>query len=112
MDIFNPRGQRLGQFQVVSYDGVAATLGRSRPGAWEEWLATDGRFTPADAAVFRLDFSAWLASLPAKSRAVAELLATGYGTGEAARLCKVSSARVSQLRGELRHSWLVFQGET
>jgi hypothetical protein len=111
MDIFNPKGQRLGQFQVISYDGVAATLTRSRPGAWKEWLASDGRFTPADEAAFRLDFSAWLLSLPAKSRAVAELLATGYGTGEAAQLCKLSPARVSQLRSELRHSWLAFQGE-
>ena len=105
-ELLSPYAQRQKGFRIDRLDHFDGD-----ENCWQEIVIEDKRATPAEVAACRLDFSAWLVSLPAKSRAVAELLATGYGTGEAAQLCKLSPARVSQLRSELRHSWLAFQGE-
>src|SRR5437773_1813638 len=62
----------------------------------------------ADQAAFNIDFPAWLATLPDVKRRVAELLAHGHGTTEAATLAGLSSGRVSQLRRELAAAWSAF----
>ena len=109
MDIF--RAQSRDRFRIVSYDSGPVNGSGAGMAGWNEWLLADHRTNPADQAIFNLDFSTWMAALPTKSRAVAELLAAGHGTGETAVLCQLSAARVSQLRIELRHSWMAFQGE-
>jgi hypothetical protein len=80
-------------------------------GGWQEILVEDRRATPADVAATRLDFAAWLQTLRRKERRVAELLSTGESTKVAARRFRISPARISQLRRELRDCWLTFQGE-
>jgi hypothetical protein len=80
-------------------------------GGWQEILVEDRRATPADVAATRLDFAAWLQTLRRKERRVAELLSTGESTKVAARRFRISPARISQLRRELRNCWLTFQGE-
>ncbi len=112
MDIFHRRAQKIGSFHVDSYDSGSATLTRSEPAAWKQWLAADQRFTPADEACFRLDFEDWLSRLPARRRRTAELLAEGHGTLEVARCVGVTPAAVSQARSWLARSWREFQGET
>jgi hypothetical protein len=57
---------------------------------------------------FRLDFPAWLARLPALKRRVAGRLAVGHRTRDVAAEVGVTPARISQLRGELRHDYLNF----
>jgi hypothetical protein len=79
---------------------------------WHEVVVADRRFTPADAAATKLDFAAWLSSLTVRNRLLAEKLATGETTSDAARLFGVSRGRVSQLRRELYDAWRVFQNET
>ncbi len=111
MDIFHRRAQKIGSFRVNSYDSGPATRTGSNPAAWEEWLATNRRFSPADEACFRLDFEAWLSRLPARRRTTAELLAEGYGTLEVARRLGVTPAAVSQARSWLARNWREFQGE-
>jgi hypothetical protein len=80
-------------------------------GGWLEIVVEDRTATPADVAATRLDFAAWLRTLRRKERRVAELLSTGESTKVAARRFRISPARISQLRRELRNCWLTFQGE-
>jgi hypothetical protein len=80
-------------------------------GAWCEMLADGRRWTPADAAAARLDVSEWLTTLPDRTRELAELLALGESTQNAARAFGISCGRVSQLRRALEHRWRTFQGE-
>jgi hypothetical protein len=77
-------------------------------GGWWRDLALDRRGRVDEQAAFNIDFPAWLATLPAVKRRVAEKLARGHGTGEAARVTGVSAGRVSQLRRELADSWFDF----
>jgi len=78
---------------------------------WEQLVVEDRHSTPAEVASTRIDFRAWLESLPVRTRHVAETLATGEATGCVARMFGCSASRISQLRRELYDAWLVFTGE-
>jgi hypothetical protein len=80
-------------------------------GEWEELIVEDRHSTPADVATTRIDFGAWLESLPERTRHVAETLATGEATSHVARMFDCSASRISQLRRELFNAWQGFQGE-
>jgi hypothetical protein len=80
-------------------------------GSWCEILADGRHWTPADAAAARLDIREWLTTLPDRTRELAERLALGESTQNAARLFGISCGRVSQLRRALEHRWRSFQGE-
>ena len=82
-----------------------------RDDRWQDLVVEDKRSTPAEIAVMRIDFRAWLASLSSPKRRLANLLAQGEATSSAARVCGVQPSRISQLRRELEASWHVFQGE-
>jgi DNA-directed RNA polymerase specialized sigma24 family protein len=109
MDVFR-KAQKARDFKVVSLDSNDQFIPGSLVGTWKEWLACDHRVGPADAATFRLDFSAWLAGLPERKRRVAELLAEGHEGFVVARLVGIAQSRISQLRGELAENWQAFQG--
>ena len=106
MDIQHPRVRRALGLRVVSF----AELAGPQVGSWRDWLAEDNRVTPADQAIFHLDYQAWLAGLAEPKRRVAELLAEGHEPGLVARVLGVSPPRVTQLRHELEASWRAFQG--
>ena len=95
-----PRGNRA----HVHYLGDPMPDG---DGWWRDAVLARRTTVPAQVA-FNLDFPAWLTTLPATTRRVAELLARGHGTGEAAGLAGLSAGRVSQLRRELATSWSAF----
>lgn len=80
-------------------------------GEWGETLVEDRSATPAEIAIARLDFAAWLESLAPQKRAMAERLATGESTLEAARHFEISPGRISQVRRELEADWQCFQSE-
>ena len=80
-------------------------------GEWEELVVEDRHSTPAEVATTRIDFRAWLESLPERTRHVAETLATGEATSHVARMFGCSASRISQLRRELYHAWLAFTGD-
>ena len=80
-------------------------------GQWQEILVEDRHSGPAEVATARIDFAAWLESLPERTRHVARALATGEATSRVAQMFGCSASRVSQLRRELHHSWRTFQGE-
>jgi hypothetical protein len=78
---------------------------------WEQLVVEDRHSTPADVASTRIDFAAWLESLPKQTRHVAETLASGEATSSVARMFGCSASRISQLRRELYDAWCVFTGE-
>ena len=78
---------------------------------WEQLVVEDKHSTPADVATTRLDFRAWLESLPERTRCVAETVAMGEATSHVARMFGCSASRISQLRRELYEAWRVFQGD-
>ena len=74
-------------------------------GQWQELLVEDQRATPADVAITRIDFQAWLSSLSPRMRKLAETLATGETTSAVAELFRVSAGRISQVRRQLMETW-------
>ena len=112
-------GRQLGSRQNVrdalsSYSqrrkgfAVQPLFDRDAHGEWEE-LTEDRKANPADVAACRIDFRNWLSRLKRFKRQVALRLARGDSTSEAARYFRLSRARISQLRQELRASWNEFQ---
>jgi DNA-binding NarL/FixJ family response regulator len=104
-DIGSPYAQIARGFLVERLDR------RYGNGLWKEILVEDHRAGPAETAAARIDIAAWFASLPRRNRAVASALASGDATCDVAEKYELSKSRVSQLRNELRTSWLDFQGE-
>ncbi len=80
--------------------------------AWLEIVVEDGHATPADVAATRIDFAAWLDTLSGKLRKVAEVLALGEATNDAAERFGVTAGRIAHVRRELLTSWETFQRET
>ena len=80
-------------------------------GCWSEILVEDPTSTPADLAATRIDFPAWLETLSRRDRKIALKLAVGETTSRVAGQFRLSEARISQLRRELKLAWDAFQGE-
>ena len=81
------------------------------PSCWRELLVENPGSGPAEVAATRIDFAAWLRSLPERNRALAEQLARGETTGRLASMYDLSPGRISQIRTELYDSWRAFQRE-
>jgi hypothetical protein len=105
-DVLASPARRAGRYAVLSLDPGGAGAER-----WREAVAADLKTPVPDVVAFAIDFPAWLATLPPRLRRLALALAEGAGTGAAARRFRLSAGRVSQLRRELRTSWLCFRGE-
>jgi hypothetical protein len=105
-DVMDPRVRRRHGLRLVSLDDAPGAAS----GSWHEWLAEDNRVRPSDEACFRVDFAAWLGSMPTRNRQVAELLMEGHQGIVVAERAGVTPGRVSQLRPILEASWRAFQG--
>ena len=112
MDVQHRRAQQLGGYRVISYDTGPAARNDSGPAAWRDWVATDPRMGPAEAAAFKIDYATWLAGLPERRRLTAELLAEGRGTLEVAGRVGITPAAVSQARSWLERRWREYQQES
>lgn len=108
-DVLSFHAQRHGNFSVARFGHGS---GRQTGVTWDEALVESRKAGPAELAAWRLDFGDWLASLPSRSRAIAETLATGETTKEVAQQFGVSPGRISQVRRELHEAWCQFQGES
>ena len=93
-------------FKVISLDERADGADDLRSA-----LVEDKTAGPAETAAARIDVAAWFQLIPSRNRKIAKLLASGETTKEAARRFQVSTARISELRQELRQSWLKLQGD-
>jgi hypothetical protein len=110
MDVYHWRAQQTRGFRVIPYAEVELT-GESQGVSWQDWLASSNKLTPADQAIFRLDFDAWLSTLTLRKRRMAAYLAAGHETSVVARMLGVTAAAVSQARPSLAVSWQQFQGD-
>jgi hypothetical protein len=106
-DVMSAHAQRCHGFGVVPLEEAVDRYGRS----WREAVVGSKRYSPADAAAFRLDFDAWLERLSRKDRALVKMLADGESTSAAAKRFGVSDARISQIRRELKRDWDLFQSD-
>ena len=75
---------------------------------WKEAVIDDPRASVFRLAAFRIDFPAWLAKLPKRTRRIALAMARGDTTSEVAKRFNLSAGRISQLRRELHDSWKEF----
>jgi hypothetical protein len=98
-DVLSPQAHAAGEITVERLDEFDHEQGELRAA-----LIEDRRATPAS----RIDMAAWLRSLSCRTRRIATTLAMGETTSGAARQFKLSSARISQLREELKKSWESF----
>jgi hypothetical protein len=106
LDVLHPRTGAAAGFRVVSLDDRVCAPADS----WRDAISSGGRYGPAEEAGFRIDFAAWLDTLPESRRRIAELLAEGRGTGEVAALLGVTPGAISQARARFALSWHRFQG--
>jgi hypothetical protein len=83
----------------------------SEEDSWAEILVEDKHAGPAETAIIRVDFAAWLQCLPRRLRKVATFLAKGETTTAAAKRFHLSQGRISQIRRELFLAWHHFQGD-
>lgn len=79
---------------------------------WQEVLVEDRHCGPFDVVRTKLDFAAWLRSLPTKLRRIAKFLANSERTSDVARRFGLSDGRISQIRAELSASYRRFVGES
>ena len=82
---------------------------KPNPMPWLEHILADERARPDYLAITRMDFGDWLGMLPQQKRQIAEFLASGESTREAAEHFGISPGRISQIRRELELSWNAFQ---
>ena len=92
-----------------SSNSITSTTRLTNGSNWSWKIRHSG---PADVAATRVDFRAWLESLPVRTRHVAETLATGEATSHVARMFGCSASRISQLRRELYHGLACFHGRS
>ena len=78
---------------------------------WGEILLEDKHAGPADTAAVRIDFAAWLKTLPRQMRKIANFLAKGETTTAASKRFRLSQSRISQVRRQLFEAWHAFQGD-
>jgi hypothetical protein len=78
---------------------------------WKASLVEARGMTPADIAALRIDFGDWFESLSDRDQRLTNALARGESTSVVAKMFRITSSRVSQLRRELYESWQRFLGE-
>lgn len=105
-DISSVYAQRRKQFRLERLDRYDP-----EEQCWREAIVEDRRTPVPDQVSFRIDFPAWLNSLPRRERKIAEALSTGERTSDVARRFGLSLARISQMRREFLESWNRFHGE-
>lgn len=106
LDVSSKYAQRAKGFNVERLDRYD-----SEGDDWREVVVEDKSAGPDQIAATRIDFAAWLKSLPRTKRRIAKTLATGESTKKAARKHRVSPGRISQVRRELMEAWESFIGD-
>jgi hypothetical protein len=79
--------------------------GQQHIDAFEECLQDDGRWSPADAAAFKIDWSAFLQTVTKRDRRLAAYLSLGHSGKRAAVRFKLSPGRVTQIRQRMCREW-------
>jgi hypothetical protein len=106
-DVLSPLAQQRRGFAVASLPTRSTLSGNPLSEA-----LTDNTRSPVPEQVhFRIDFPEWLVRLGDRKRRIAEDMAMGHRTQDLAEMHKITSARISQLRGEFHEDWLRFTSQ-
>jgi hypothetical protein len=79
--------------------------------AWQQLVVEDKRSSPAEVAIFRLDFHEWLERLSESRRRIALALAGGESAKGVAEMIGITTGRDSQVRRWLKENWDSFQSD-
>jgi hypothetical protein len=114
-DVMNPRTQQRHGFRVESLPSCrglsAQPHGQAMQDALEERLS-DNTLTPVpEQAAFRIDWPAWMKTRTDRERRIIDDLMVGERTLDVSRKYGISPSRVSQLRQEFHHDWLLFNDD-
>jgi hypothetical protein len=119
-DALSGRAQRRHSFHVArlpvstrrpAEELYGAPCGQRHLDAYEQLLADHGRSTPADTAIFRVDFDSFLRTLSPRDRLLVACLAQGDSAAQVAEAFGLSRGRLSQLRMRWCKSWHARHGE-
>ena len=100
-DALSPLAQQRQGFAVGKLPACSTLNGSPL----EEALRDNTRSPVDEQVAFRLDFPAWLLTLPRRDRRLVEGMALGHRTLDLARKFRLSPGRVSQLRREFKQRW-------
>jgi hypothetical protein len=119
-DVMSPVAKRKHGVKVESlpsstrrcYDDLfTAVRGQQSVDSYEERLHDNSVTPPPDAAAFRIDWPAFLATLTERDRELAHFLSLGHAASKAAEQFKLTPGRVTQLRQRWCREWRLCQGE-
>lgn len=105
-DVSSSYAQRRKRFRLERLDHFDP-----KGACWRQAVVEDHRTPIPDQVSFRIDFPAWLKTLPRRERKIAKTLAEGHRATDVARQFRISLARISQLRRLFFDSWQRFHGE-
>ena len=106
-EVLSPRAQARHSFAVLPLPGLGTLAGSPL----EEALLDNGITPPPEAAAFRIDFLAWLATWPERDRRLIEGLGLGERTLALADQFGLTPGRISQKRREYHGDWERFCSE-
>ena len=107
-EVLSPRAQARHGFAVLRLLAGPTTLSGS---PLEEALLDNAATPPPEAAAFRIDFPAWLATWPERDRRLIEALGLGERTLALADQFGLTPGRISQKRREYHGDWERFCGD-
>jgi DNA-directed RNA polymerase specialized sigma24 family protein len=107
-EVLSPRAQARHGFAVLGLPAGPSTLEGS---PLEEALLDNLVTPPPEAAAFRIDFPAWLATWPERDRRLIEALGLGERTSALADQFGLTPGRISQKRREYHGDWERFCGD-
>ena len=107
-EVLSPRAQARHGFAVLRLPEGPTTLNGS---PLEEALLDNAVTPPPEAAAFRIDFPAWLATWPERDRRLIEALGLGERTSALAQQHGLTPGRISQKRREYHGDWERFCGD-
>jgi DNA-directed RNA polymerase specialized sigma24 family protein len=103
-DALSPLAQASRGFLTKALPSIEAETGSP----WQAALQDNTQSPPHEQAAFRIDFPAFLATLPDRKRTIAENMMMGETTQELSRRHRLSPGRISQLRRHLLKDWRAF----
>jgi hypothetical protein len=107
-EVLSPRAQARHGFAVRRLPEGPTTLNGS---PLEEALLDNAVTPPPEAAAFRIDFPAWLATWPERDRRLIEALGLGERTLALAQKYGLTPGRISQKRRQYHDDWERFCGD-
>jgi hypothetical protein len=106
------RSGEVTSFAAQRRHGFRLHLAASEFSAWNEHFVDNSATPVLDQVRFKLDWQAFLKSLPRRHRRMVRSLAQGHPANQVAEVFHVSPSRITQLRQQWQRQWLAFTGDS